>query len=115
MRHKLRAVILGVLGVGLLASLLVGPEYLRGASLVVRAAGMQEGWASALARWRTVPFEVSDLQVPSRHGPLRARVYRPRETRGHPIVLTSGVHADGIDEPRLVKLAKSMNTFGYIR
>jgi len=114
MRHKLRAVILGVLGVGLLASLLVVPEYLRGASLVVRAAGMQEGWASALARWRTVPFEVSDLQVPSRHGPLRARVYRPRETRGHPIVLTSGVHADGIDEPRLVKLAKDLATGGQV-
>jgi len=114
MRRKLRAAILGVLGVGLLVSLLVVPQYLRGLSLVVRAAGMQEGWATSLARWRTVPFEVSELQVPSRHGPLRARLYRPREARGHPIVLTSGVHADGIDEPRLVKLAKDLATGGQV-
>jgi len=114
MRRKLRVAVLGVLGVGLLAGLLVVPEYLQGVSLVVRAAGMQEGWAGSLARWRTVPFEVSDLHVPSRHGPLRARLYRPRQARGHPIVLTSGVHADGIDEPRLVKLAKDLATGGQV-
>ncbi|HYI00291.1 hypothetical protein [Hyalangium sp.] len=112
MRRKLRAALLGVLGLGLLVGVLVVPKYLRGLSLVVRAAGMQEGWATTLAGWQTVPFEVSDLQLPSRHGPLRARLYRPREARGHPIVLTSGVHADGIDEPRLVKLAKDLATGG---
>jgi dienelactone hydrolase len=114
MRRKLRAVLLGVLAVGLAVGLFAGPRYLRGLSLVVRAAGMQESWATSLARWQTVPFEVSELQVASRHGPLRARLYRPREARGHPIVLTSGVHADGIDEPRLVKLAKDLATGGQV-
>lgn len=114
MRRKLRAAVLVVLSAGFLAGLWVVPEYLRGLSLVVRAAGMQEGWATSLARWQTVPFEVSELQVPSRHGPLRARLYRPREARRHPVVLTSGVHADGIDEPRLVKLAKDLATGGQV-
>ncbi|WP_224248714.1 dienelactone hydrolase family protein [Hyalangium gracile] len=114
MRRKLRIWVLGCLGVGLLVALLVGPAWLRGLSLVVRAAGMQEGWARTLARFQTGPFEVSELQVPSRHGPLRARLYWPREARGHAVVLTSGVHADGIDEPRLVKLAKDLATGGQV-
>jgi dienelactone hydrolase len=114
MRRKLRILVLGCLGVGLVVALFVGPAWLRGAGLVVRAAGLQEGWARALAQWRTEPFEVSDLQVPSRYGPLRARLYRPREARGHPVVLTSGVHADGIDEPRLVKLAKDLAVGGQV-
>lgn len=114
MRHKLRAVILTVLGAGLLWGVAVVPKYLRGLSLVVRAAGLQEDWATALARWRTGPFEVSELQVPSRHGPLRARLYRPREARGYPVVLTSGVHANGIDEPRLMKVAKDLAMGGQV-
>lgn len=114
MRRKLRIVALGSLAVCLLAALFVGPSWLRGLALVVRAAGMQEGWARTVARWRTVEFEVSDLQVPSRYGPLRARLYRPAEARGHPVVLTSGVHADGIDEPRLVKLAKDLAAGGQV-
>jgi dienelactone hydrolase len=106
--------VLIVLGAGVLIGLFVLPEYLRGLSLVVRAAGMQEGWATSLAHWQTVPFEVSELQVPSRHGPLRARLYRPRKARGHPVVLASGVHADGIDEPRLIKLAKDLAAGGQV-
>jgi dienelactone hydrolase len=114
MRRRLRLSLLVMFGVGLLVALLILPDYLRGLSLVVRAAGMQEGWARALAQWRTVPFETSDLQLPSRHGPLRARLYRPREHRGYPVVLTSGVHAEGIEEPRLVKLAKDLATGGQV-
>jgi dienelactone hydrolase len=114
MRRRLRAAVLAVLGVGFLAGLFVVPEYLRGLALVVRAAGIQEGWATSLARWQAVPVEVSELQVPSRHGLIRARLYWPREARGHPVVLTSGVHADGIDEPRLVKLARDLATGGQV-
>jgi dienelactone hydrolase len=102
------------LAVGLIAGLLLLPDTLRGLALVIRAAGMQEGWAGSLGRWQTSPVEVSGLQVPSRYGPLRARLYRPRESRGHPVVLTSGVHADGIDEPRLVKLARDLATGGQV-
>jgi dienelactone hydrolase len=114
MRRRLRATVLAVLGAGLLVGLWAMQEYRRGFSLVIRAAGVQEGWATALARWQTVPVEVSELQVPSRHGPLRARLYWPREARGHSVVLTSGVHADGIDEPRLVKLAKDLAAGGQV-
>ncbi len=102
-----------------LAGLVIGaavtvPPTLRGLSLVVRAAGMKGAWAERLAHWRTQPVETSDVTVPSRHGPLRARLYRPAKPNGPPVVLTSGVHADGIDEPRLVKLAGDLATGGRV-
>lgn len=114
MQRPLRIVLAVVLGAGLFVAILQVSKYLRGFSLVVRASGMQNGLARTLSGWRTVPVEVSDLKVPSRHGPIRARLYRPRKTRGHPVVLTSGVHADGIDEPRLVKLAQDLAKGGQL-
>jgi len=113
-RNKLWRALALILAVGLIAALFLLPDTLRGLSLVIRAASLQEGWTGALGRLRTGPFDVSDLQVPSRYGPLRARLYRPREPRGHPVVLTSGVHADGIDEPRLVKLARDLAVGGQV-
>ncbi len=106
---------MAVLALGLaLVGLLVAPPYLRGLSLVVRAAGMKGAWAERVAGWRTQPFEVTELEVPSRYRPLRARLYKPREPRGHAVVLTSGVHADGIDEPRLMKLARDLAAGGQV-
>jgi dienelactone hydrolase len=112
-RRSLRIALPTVLVLGLLGGLLLAaPTYVRGLSLVLRATGRNDGWAGALTSWRTQPVDVTELQVPSRHGPLRARFYRPREPQGHPVVLTSGVHADGIDEPRLVMLARALAAEG---
>ncbi|GHG73363.1 hypothetical protein [Comamonas sp. JC664] len=106
---------LAAVGVALLVvALVVLPGYLRGLSLVVRAAGMQGRVETALANWRVSVYDVSDLRVPTRHGPVRARLYRPQTQRGPPVVLTSGVHADGIDEPRLVKLAEDLAQGGQV-
>jgi dienelactone hydrolase len=85
--------------------------YLRSASLVARAAGMHEGWPGQIATWDVSAFERRDLEVPSRHGPLRARLYLPSAQHRAPrrlVVLTSGVHKDGIDEARLVGLARDL-------
>ncbi|ADO72718.1 hypothetical protein [Stigmatella aurantiaca] len=101
-----------MLVLGLLGLLLAIPDDLRALSLVLRASGRHDGWAGVLLSWRTQPVEVSSLQVPTRYGPLRARLYWPQEHRGHTVVLTSGVHADGIDEPRLVTLARALATEG---
>jgi dienelactone hydrolase len=113
MRRSVRATMAVLVGVVLGLSLMV-PGSLRALSLVARASDMQGGWVESLARWQTGPFRVSELTLPSRHGPLRARVYRPTQPRGHALVLTSGVHADGIDEPRLVKLASDLAAGGQV-
>ena len=41
-----------------------------------------------------------------RRGPMRARLYEPAGSHTRAALLTSGLHASGIDEPRLVRLAQ---------
>jgi dienelactone hydrolase len=103
---------LALLGGLVLVALLVVPDYLRGLSFVARAADMRGGLAERIARWGTGPFSAEELRVPSRQGPLRARLYRPEKPRGRTVILTTGVHAGGIDEPRLMELARDFTAGG---
>ncbi|WP_395834821.1 hypothetical protein [Archangium violaceum] len=115
MRLRSRGVmLLALLGGLLLVALLVVPHYLRGLALVARAADMKEGLAGRISRWGTGPFTEEELQVPSRYGPLRARVFRPEHPRGRTVLLLPGVHADGIDEPRMQELARDLTAGGLI-
>ena len=43
-----------------------------------------------------------------------ARVYTPAETNGPPALLVPGVHAGGIDEPRLIEFARDVASMGRI-
>jgi dienelactone hydrolase len=113
MRPRSRRVLLLVLLGGLLlAAVLAVPHFLRGLSLVARAADMKGGLAGRIAWWGTGPFSIEETQVPSRHGPLRTRVFRPEHPRGRTVLLIPGVHAGGIDEPRLVELARDLAAGG---
>lgn len=87
-------------------------RYLQGASLIVRAAGLHGTWPDRLARWNVHEFTARDVTVPSRSGPLRARLYVPAGRVVRTLVLTPGVHADGMDEPRLAKFARDFATSG---
>ncbi len=87
-------------------------RYLRGASLIVRAAGLHGTWEDRLARWNVHEFTAREVTVPSREGPLRARLYVPAGRVERTIVLTPGVHAEGLDEPRLAKFARDFATSG---
>jgi dienelactone hydrolase len=51
--------------------------------------------------------------IPWRGGALKARVYRPAHGTGRPILLVPGVHASGIDEPRLVGFARDIAATGH--
>jgi len=112
MRTRSRAVVLGLLGALLLAGVLAGTSFLRGLSLVARVAGFQEGFAGRLARWGTGLVTEEAALVPSRHGPLRARLYRPAHPHGRTALLVPGVHAEGLDEPRLGRLARDLAAGG---
>ena len=89
-----------------------GPAYARGLALVVRAAEI-DGWLERAAafdahRWTAGPA----IAVPTRHGPIPARWYRPAGAVERTAVLTPGVHAMGIEEPRLRKLAGDLAESG---
>lgn len=87
-------------------------DVVRGAALVVRAAGLTGPAPDRLVAWTAHAFATRDLSVPSRHGALRARLYVPATPGPRAVILTAGVHAQGIDEPRLVKLAKDFASIG---
>jgi dienelactone hydrolase len=90
----------------------IGDEYARGASFVIRAAGMQ-GTVRSLAAWQTSRVSERDITIPWRHGALRARIYEGEEPgSAPPSLLVPGVHAGGIDEPRLVQFARDIAALG---
>src|SRR6185369_4125526 len=87
------------------------------------------GWAPAARHLRAVEFlqrlsqtpaaagaasvTTEDLTIPSRNGPIRARLYfRPGAKPGPGIVVAHGVHYRGIDERRLVPFARALAESG---
>ena len=86
--------------------------YVRAASLVVRMAGLHGPWLDRLSAFQTEPVTTRDLTIPGRRGAMRARVYEPATRRARTMLLTGGVHAKGIDEPRLTKLARDLAVGG---
>ncbi len=89
-----------------------GHAYIRGAAFVVRAAGMQ-GIARTLAEWETRAVVEEALTIPWRGGVLPARRYLPRGATGRTFLLVPGVHASGVDEPRLIGFARDLASMGH--
>src|SRR5262249_19228741 len=65
-------------------------------------------------RWYGTSVTAADVPpIPWRGGELRARAYRPARIAGRPILLVPGVHAAGIDEPRMVGFARDIAATGH--
>jgi dienelactone hydrolase len=100
---RLAAVIVALTGVALIARPLV-----HGLSFVIRAADMP-GVARRLADWDTVALRERVIAIPTKRGSMRARVYEPAAHPTRTVLLVSGLHASGIDEPRLIRLARQLS------
>ena len=95
------------LAVAVTGAVIVGRPYLHGLSFVVRAADMQ-GTARRLADLDTVAIRERELAIPTVRGSMRVRAYEPEGRSTRTALLVSGLHASGIDEPRLVRLARQL-------
>jgi dienelactone hydrolase len=93
------------------AAVWVSAPYARGLSFVIRAADMQ-GALRRAADLDTVPIRTRDITVPSAASHVRARLYEPEGGFSRTALLVSGLHAAGIDEPRLVGLAQDLSASG---
>jgi hypothetical protein len=74
-----------------------------------------EGYPGQVAAWRAQTFVAESIkQIPTRHGPVDVRMYRPtvNATR-RTVTLVPGVHMDGIREPRLVGMAEDLAASGF--
>jgi len=88
----------------LAALIFMARPYVHGLTFVIRVAEMQ-GAARRISDLDTIRGQERDITIPTARGPMRARVYEPRSPH-RAALLTSGLHPSGIDEPRLVRLAR---------
>src|SRR5688500_2604296 len=112
MRLPRKRVVLLVLVVALGLGAWAAVPYLRAASLVIRMAGLHGEWLDRLGRFQNGPVTTRDTSIPGRNGAMRVRIYEPATRRARPMLLTGGVPAKGIDEPRLMKLARDLAVAG---
>jgi dienelactone hydrolase len=104
--------LLGGAALAVAVTLLAVP-YIDAAAFIARAADLS-GAPAALAEWRASRVQPPiDTTVPTRAGPVPARIYRPADGFTRTILLVPGVHRDGIDEARLVGLARDLAETGY--
>jgi dienelactone hydrolase len=89
------------------ALLFVVPPYWHAAALILRAADTS-GPLGRAAQWdaRGVSDRIEHISTPE--GEVRVRIYRPSGNSPGAVLLVSGVHPDGIDEPRLIALARDL-------
>ena len=106
-----RAVIAIVLLVAIVAGWFVALPYVHGLSFVIRAADMQ-GTARRVADFGSTAVQEREVTIPTPRGPLRARVYEPVGSHRRAALLVSGLHPSGIDEPRIVRLARALAASG---
>lgn len=94
----------------LVTLLVAGPglRHARAVALLLRLSGEAPAWAEPLRS----TYSVESLEVSG----ARARIYRPRDAVLAPrgLILAHGVHHLGIDEPRLVGLARAFAEAGVV-
>jgi dienelactone hydrolase len=103
-----RPVLVLILVAGALWAIL---PYVWALALVIDLSGQD----TPIRRWLPAPLaQVTsrDLEVPSRHGPIPARLYSPDTPARRFWIVVPGVHAGGVDEPRLARLAERLGADG---
>ncbi|MPY86693.1 MAG: hypothetical protein GEU99_02080 [Luteitalea sp.] len=87
-------------------------RYAHSAALLTRMSGTAGPWVTRAAGFMATSVTTRSVTIPTRSAPLRGRLYVPGRVRTRPVVLTGGVHAQGIDEPRLASLARQLAAHG---
>ena len=101
-------------GALVLALAVAGIHYRHGAAFITDAVGLT-GPLRWLATEESQPIakRPGDVEVPWRGGTLRGYAYAPAHVTGRGILMVPGVHASGIDEPRLVGFAQDLAAQGH--
>jgi dienelactone hydrolase len=88
-----------------------GWTYFRAAAVLLRVRAPQH--PGVLANLTAHPIEEVLTEVSTPSGPIRARLYIPKDRPHAPgMVLVHGVHHLGIEEPRLVAFARALSASG---
>jgi dienelactone hydrolase len=87
--------------------------YVNALALIIDVSGQEVAWR----RWLPVQLlavDHEDLSVPTRHGHVVGRLYRPQDVRAstRTVLVVPGLHAGGVEEPRLDRLAARLAANG---
>ncbi len=110
LRKRWRVALVSAALVGGLALALSWP-FVTSAALLLDLAG-SEGWLRRLLPVRLHEVAVEDVSLATRHGAVAARLYRPSSGGTRSVVVFPGVHAGGVDEPRLATLTARLAAGG---
>jgi dienelactone hydrolase len=95
----------------LVAAYFVFNQYVRAAAFVAQASGMTGLVASAAALEAGTVTERA-IRIKWRGGEMPGKWYEPQSRESLPVLLVPGVHASGIEEPRLVGVARDLASVG---
>jgi dienelactone hydrolase len=109
-RAKVTVWIAGAAAFAAVAYLVLLP-YARSAAFILDLAGSTTWVRSALPA-RVSPVETHDLNVPTRYGPVRGRLAEPLTAATHSVIVFPGIHAGGVDEPRLSAFSRRLAATG---
>ena len=108
-RRRLAA---SAVGVALVAgAAMIALPYVHGLSFIVRIADLG-GTVRRVANFDTTAVRTREVGIPLPDGPLRARIYELAGRVRRIALLVSGLHPSGIEEPRLVRLARELSASG---
>ena len=69
-------------------------------------------WIRRMLPVRVQPVSSREVQVPTRHGPIAARLYEPAAHVKRSVLVFPGIHPGGVDEPRLATFAARLAATG---
>jgi pimeloyl-ACP methyl ester carboxylesterase len=98
---------IAAVAVAMAAGLYALAPYARSAAFVADLSGVDTWWRQLLPV-RPRPVSTRDLVIPTRHGSIGSRLYEPDAAPLGSLVVYPGIHAGGVDEPRLVSFARRL-------
>lgn len=107
---------IGWIGSGVIVALVgllwTSEPYFRTTAFLLDMAGSTSRWRPWIPI-RTYPVQTHDFDLPTRDGPIPARAYMPSQAAPTPVVVVPGIHAGGVDEPRLALFARRLAAAGF--
>ncbi len=107
----MRRVLISTVVVALLVWL--AAPYVSALALLIDLSGRDE----TVRRWLPVSVQTvstQDVDVPTRHGRIPARLHLPTRHSGRTFIVVPGVHGGGVEEPRLAQLTTRLAGAGHL-
>jgi len=89
----------------------VAAPYARSAAFILDLSG-RSTWVRRLLPAPASGVVTRDVRVPTRAGPIDARIAEPAGGAARTVIVFPGVHAGGVDEPRLATFARRLASTG---